>query len=291
MGTSARGGDRRRLPAVTFRTILLDVSEGVATITLNRPEVRNAFGDGMGDELADALRRCDADDDVRVVVLTGAPPAFCVGADLSAGGKTFARRDELGFSAAAVPMPVWKVRKLVIAAVNGHAVGVGFTLTLQCDIRIFAAEGKYGIPQVRRGVMGDAYSHWTLPRIVGQSTAADLLLTGRTFDGTEAGELGVCSRVLPADEVLPAALEVARDVAVNAAPLSVAASKQLLWSTWELTADEAERRETDLHHGLMAHDDAREGVVAYLEHRPPNWTGHPQASRGRPDSGGAASTR
>lgn len=258
---------------MTYRTILLDVSEGVATVTLNRPGARNAFGDGMGDELADALGCCDADEDIRVVVLTGTPPAFCVGADLSAGGETFAQNDGPGFSAAAVPMPAWRVRKLVIAAVNGHAVGVGFTLTLQCDIRIFAAEAKYGILQVRRGVMGDAYSHWTLPRIVGQSTAAELLLTGRTFDGTEARELGVCSRVLPAAEVLPAALELARDVAVNAAPLSVAASKELLWSTWDLTADQIEGRETALHHQLMAHDDAREGVMAYLERRPPHWTG------------------
>ena len=258
---------------VDYRSILLHVGEGVATVTLDRPEVHNAFGGGMGEELADAFRRCDTDDDIRAVVLTGTPPAFCVGADLSAGAETFAVRHPSGFSAAAVPMPAWKVRKPVIAAVNGHAIGVGFTLTLQCDIRIFATDAKYGIPQVRRGVMGDAYSHWTLPRIVGQSTAADLLLTGRTFDGTEARELGVCSRDLPAKDVLPAALELAHDIAVNTAPRSVAASKQLLWSTWELTADEVERQETALHHDLMAHGDAREGVVAYLERRPPTWTG------------------
>jgi enoyl-CoA hydratase/carnithine racemase len=258
---------------VTYGSILLDVDGGVATITLNRPEVRNAFGNGMGDELAHAFRTCDGDDRIRVVVVTGTPPAFCVGADLSAGEGTFAKREESSFSAAAVPMPAWRVRKLVIAAVNGHAIGVGLTLTLQCDIRIFATDAKYGILQTRRGVMGDAFSHWTLPRIVGQSAAADILLTGRTFDGTEARELGICSRALPSDQVLAAAVDLARDVAANTAPLSVAASKELLWSTWELSADQVEQRETALHHELMDHPDAREGVLSYLEHRTPRWRG------------------
>ncbi len=258
---------------MTYDSILLDVDGGIATITLNRPEVRNAFGDGMGDEPADAFRTCDGDDRIRVVVVTGTPPAFCVGADLSGGEDTFAKREESSFSAAAVPMPAWKVRKLVIAAVNGHAIGVGLTLTLQCDIRIFATDAKYGILQTRRGVMGDAFSHWTLPRIVGQSAAADTLLTGRTFDGTEARELGICSRALPSDQVLAAAVDLARDVAANTAPLSVAASKELLWSTWELSADEVERRETALHHELMDHPDAREGVLSYLEQRTPRWQG------------------
>jgi enoyl-CoA hydratase/carnithine racemase len=235
--------------------------------------VRNAFGDGMGDELGDAFQRCDNDDEIRVVVLTGTPPAFCAGADMSAGGGTFAPREASAFSAAAISMAAWDIRKLVIAAVNGHAIGIGFTLTLQCDIRIFAAEARYGIVQVRRGVMGDAYSHWTLPRIVGQSAAAEILLTGRTFDGHEAKELGVCSRVLPADEVLPAALALAGDVAANTAPRSVAASKGLLWSTWGLSPTEIERRETALHHELMNHADAGEGVLAYLEKRTPQWTG------------------
>lgn len=255
------------------RSVRYDVDGGVATVTLDRPEVRNAFGAGMGEELADAYRQADADDAVRAVVLTGTPPAFCAGADLSAGGDTFAKRDEGDFSAAAVPVRAWDVRKPVIAAVNGHAIGIGFTLTLQCDIRIFAADARYGIVQVRRGVMGDGYSHWTLPRIAGLAGAAEILLTGRTFDGHEAKELGVCSRVLPNDEVLPAALELAADIAANTAPLSVAASKQLLWETWSLDAAAVERRETELHHVLMAHPDAREGVMAYLEKRRAAWTG------------------
>ena len=181
-------------------TVRYDVADGVATVTLHRPEVRNAFGAGMGQELDDAYRRADADDGVRAIVLTGTPPAFCAGADMTSGGSTFNAPDERTFSAAAVKLPAWKLRKPVIAAVNGHAIGVGFTITLHCDLRIFAADGKYGVVQSRRGVMGDAYSHWTLPRLVGIERAADILFTGRTFDGHEAKELGVCSRVLPNDQ-------------------------------------------------------------------------------------------
>jgi len=257
-----------------YQTILFDITDGVATITLNRPDQRNAFGAGMGNELSDAYRRCDTDDAIRAVVLTGTPPAFCAGADLTEGGATFRKRDESTFSAAALDTLPWDVRKPVIAAVNGHAIGVGFTITLQCDIRIFAADAKYGIVQVRRGVMGDGYSHWTLPRIAGMSGAAEILLGGRMFDGAEAQRLGVCSRVLPNDEVLPAALDLARDIAANTAPLSVMYSKRLLWETWSLTPAEVEARETEAHHHLMGHDDAREGVVAFLEKRPPRWQGH-----------------
>jgi enoyl-CoA hydratase/carnithine racemase len=254
-------------------TVLFEVADGVATITLHRPEVRNAFGDGMGEALSEAYRRCDADEAVRAVVLTGTPPAFCAGADMSTGGATFAGGDAPTFSAAAVSTPAWQVRKPVIAAVNGHAIGVGFTIALHCDIRFFAADAKYGIVQVRRGVMGDAYSHWTLPRIAGMSGAAELLLTGRTFDGHEARALGICSRVLPNADVLPAAMELARDIAVNTAPLSVAYSKRLLWDTWALSPAEVEVRETADHRVLMAHHDSREGVVAFLERRPPRWQG------------------
>jgi enoyl-CoA hydratase/carnithine racemase len=254
-------------------TVLLDVRDGVATITLHRPEVRNAFGAGMGQALSDAYRQCDGDHAVRAVVLTGSPPAFCAGADLSTGGETFAPQAESTFSAAGLSFAAWQVRKPVIAAVNGHAIGIGFTITLQCDIRLFAADAKYGIVQVRRGVMGDAYSHWTLPRITGMSAAADILFTGRMFDGHEAKALGVCSSVLPNDEVLPAAQNLARDIALNTAPLAVAYSKRLLWNSWGLSLDEIEALETKYHHRLMGGPDAREGVMAFLERRPPQWQG------------------
>jgi enoyl-CoA hydratase/carnithine racemase len=254
--------------------VLFDREDGVAILTLHEPTKRNAFSAEMARLLGEHLKRCDADDTVRAVVLTGTPPAFCAGADLSQGGDTFKGRDTGSFSAAAIPFPIWQVRKPVIAAVNGHAIGVGFTLTLQCDIRFFAAEATYGIVQVRRGVMADAYCHWTLPRIAGMSVAADILLSGRTFDGREAKDLGLCSKVVKGTDVLPAALELAHDIARNTAPVSVALSKQLLWETWDRTSEDIERLETDFHRRLMAGPDAREGVLSYLEKRPPVWRDH-----------------
>jgi enoyl-CoA hydratase/carnithine racemase len=248
-----------------------EVADGVARITLNRPAQRNAFSGEMGEALGAAYRRCDSDDAIRAVVLTGAGDAFCTGADLAAGGETFAARDPSDFSAAAFDPPAFAIRKPVIAAVNGHAIGLGFTMALQCDLRILAREGKYGVVQVRRGVMPDAYAHFTLPRIVGVSRAADLLLTGRKIDAQEAEQLGLASRVVPAAEVLPTALAIARDIAVNTAPLSVAITKRLLWESSQLDATAIERKETALHHHLMARADAIEGVVAYLERRAPAW--------------------
>jgi enoyl-CoA hydratase/carnithine racemase len=253
--------------------VLTTVSDGVGTLTLNNPDERNTLTAPMVDEIVAAVDAFEADESVGAIVVTGTPPAFCAGADMSAAGDTFAAPDPSTFSAAAVHVPAWQVRKPVIAAVNGHAIGIGFTLTLQCDLRFFAADAKYGIVQVRRGVMGDGYSHWTLPRIVGMANAAEILLTGRMFDGHEALRLGVCSRVLPNDEVLPAALELAHDIAANTAPLSVAYSKALLWETWSLDAAGVEARETEYHHHLMGSPDAREGVVAFLERREPHWQG------------------
>lgn len=250
------------------------IDRGVATVTLNRPAQRNAVGDGMREELADAYRICDRDDDVRAIVLTGAPPAFCAGADLAAGEDTFAAPGQ-AFSAAGIEVPAWALSKPVIAAVNGHAIGLGLTLALQCDIRFFAADARYGVVQVRRGVVGDAYAHWVLPRLAGIANAAEILLTGATFDGRRAVELGLGSRVLGADEVLPAALAVARDIAENTAPMSVAASKRLLWDSFDLDREAVGRRETEIHLALMGNDDAKEGVRAFMEHRPPRWTGRP----------------
>ena len=254
-----------------YRDIRFEVRDQVATITLHRPDARNAFGGSMRTELEDAYRVCDTDDGIRAVVLTGTPPAFCAGADLSGGGDTFGAPDAATFSAAAIDPPAWEIRKPVIAAVNGHAIGLGLTLAIQCDLRFMAADAKYGVVQVRRGVMGDAYVHWALPRIVGMANAAEVLLTGATFDGRDMQRLGIASRCLPNDEVLPAAWAMARDIAVNTAPMSVAFSKRLLWQSFELDRAEVGRLETELHHHLMGSDDAREGVMAFLERRDPVW--------------------
>ena len=252
--------------------ISLERDGGIAIITLDRPEQLNSFTGAMGRELGAAYRECDEDDRVRVIVLTGAGRAFCAGADMSAREDTFASPEGMAdFSAAAVDPPAFRLRKPVIAAVNGHAIGLGLTLALQCDLRIVALEGKYGVVQVRRGVMPDAYSHWTLPRLVGMERAAEILLTGRTFKGDEAQKLGIALRALPAAEVLGAALEIARDIAENTAPVSVAVSKRLLWETFELDAVSVERKETELHRHIMGKPDAIEGVMAYIEKRSPRW--------------------
>ena len=250
-----------------------ELVDGVATLTLQRPDRLNAFSGAMGEALSAAYRRCDEDDEVRAVVLTGAGRAFSAGADMSDASRTFQVTNPRTFSAAAVEFPAFRVRKLVIAAVNGHALGLGFTLAMQCDIRLFAREGRYGVVQVRRGAMPDAYSHFTVLRAVGLARAAELLLTGKTFGGDELVRLGVASQVLPAAEVLPAALELARDVATHAAPLSIALSKRLLWEAPLLSPEEVERRETALHLHLFKQPDAIEGPVAFVEKRPPRWRG------------------
>lgn len=258
---------------MSYEDIRFEVrDDGVAIITLHRPEALNAFSGRMGLEWGEAYRRCDADDAIRAVVVTGAGRAFCAGADMSAGEDTFASQDDnQSFSAAAVSPPAWEVRKPIIAAMNGHAIGLGFTLALQCDIRLAAQGNKYGVVQVRRGMMPDGYAHWTLPRLVGMSRAAELLLTGRRVLGEELERMGIASRALPPDEVLPAAIEIAQDIARYASPLSVGITKKLLWESSELSAAQVGHRETQLHHHLMGGPDAIEGVTAYVEKREPKW--------------------
>lgn len=251
-------------------TVRVDVDDtGVALITLDGAERLNAFSAATGAALGAAYRRCDLDDDVRAVVVTGAGRAFCAGADLSAAADSFATPEE-EFTASPVQPPAWRVRKLVIAAINGHAIGIGLTLALQCDIRLVADDAKLAIPQVRRGVIADCQAHYTLRHAVGLAVAADLLLTGRTITGAEAAARGIATRALPADEVLPAALELARDAAATANPASVALSKRLLWADGNLDAVAAE--ETRAHRILMGGPDADEGAAAWREQRAPMWT-------------------
>jgi enoyl-CoA hydratase/carnithine racemase len=252
-----------------------DRSDGaVATVILDRPDVLNVFSGAMGAELSAAYRDCDGDPEVRAIVLTGRGRAFCAGADMSPESATFASpvpaaSAATAFSSQPLDPPAWALHTPVIAAIQGHAIGIGLTLALQCDIRIVAADAKLAIPQARRGMIGDAGSHWTLRRIASQAVAADLLLTGRTFRGAEAVALGIASRALPAEEVLPSALEVAYDMARAASPASLALSKRLLWSDIDL--DETVRRETGYHRLLMGTADAAEGPRAWMERRDPHW--------------------
>ena len=258
--------------AAGFEDLRVEVDGPVAILTLDRPDQLNAFSGAMGRSLTAALRAADADDAVRVVVLTGAGRAFCAGADFSGGSGVFGAPTKDTFSSDPLDdFHPWDVRKPVIAAVNGHAVGLGLTMTLQCDIRIVAADAKLGIVQTRRGILPDLHSHWTLPRIVGHARATELLLTGRMFRGHDALEWGLATEALPAEQVLPRALELAHEIASHTAPISVGASKRLLW----MHAPPPERvneLERDIHLHLMGTADSREGVMAYMEKRDPQWS-------------------
>jgi enoyl-CoA hydratase/carnithine racemase len=249
--------------------VTLATADGVAVVTLNRPDKLNVFSGSMGALLSAAYALCDADDDVRAVVVTGAGRAFCAGADMQPGANVFAEPGR-EFSAQPLRPPAWDVRKPVIAAINGHAIGIGLTIAMQCDIRYVSATAKLAIPQVRRGVMGDAGSHWTVAHAASRSVAAEVLLTGRTFSGTEAVRMGLASQALDAGEVLPAAMALARDIADNCAPMAVALSKRLLWMNGSL--EHACDAETRYHRILMGSADAREGPMAWMERRPPRWS-------------------
>ena len=245
---------------------------GVLVVTFNRPETMNAFSSEMSAAFTAALRDADTDDSIRVVVVTGSGRAFCAGADFSKGSGAFATPTKETFSSDPLdPFHPWECRKPVIAAINGHAVGIGMTMTLQCDLRMVAEEAKLGIVQNRRGVLPDAHAHWTLPRLVGHSRATELLLTGRMFRGTDAAEWGLATEALPADEVLPRAMALATEIATQTAPVSVGVSKRLLWMSAP-SPDEINDLERDLHLHLMGTVDAREGVQAFMEKRDPEWS-------------------
>lgn len=257
---------------MSYQDIEWEQDGHIAIIRLNRPEVMNAFSGRMGEEWSDAYRRCDENDSIRAVVITGAGSAFCAGADMSTGAQTFASFEGDKFSAGALTTPAFAVRKPVIAAVNGHAIGLGLSLAIQADLRIFALEGKYGFLQVRRGVIADAYIHWTLPRLIGAERASELLLTGKRISGEEALRLGLAGHCLPSAEVLPAALRMAYDIAENASPLAVALTKQLLWRSHHSTLAEIGALETAWLAHTMGTPDAIEGGAAYVERRPPQWS-------------------
>jgi enoyl-CoA hydratase/carnithine racemase len=256
---------------VHYEQIIYAVEQGVALVTLNRPEKLNAMTAQMGAELGDAMAQADGDDAVRAIVLTGAGRGFCAGADLGSG-------DEFAGGWGGVEREYRKmmpmaVRKPVIAAINGAAVGAGLTWPLQADVRYVAENAKLAFAFVRRGVLPELASHVILPRLAGLARASELLLSGRTFLGTEAVEYGVATRAMPAAEVLPAAMSLARDIAENAAPLPVAISKRLIWEGVGIDLEQWRAKEGRLFRFTTGHPDAREGTVSFFERRAPRWTG------------------
>ncbi len=254
--------------------VLFEVQEGVALITLNRPEAHNTLSAGIIEGLGAAYQHCDADDSVRAVVITGAGRSFCAGADMSGGGDTFdggAVAQEI--SSCPLAMQAFEVRKPVIAACNGHAVGAGLGMAMQTDIRVLADEGKYGFLQSRRGVVTDFAMEYLLPRLVGMERALELLMRGQRLNGSEAVTWGLAGRSVPAEAVLETALDIARDMAVNAAPLAMAMHKRLVWQGMDMSYAELACKETRGLNYSMTKPDAVEGGMAYFERRAPEWSG------------------
>lgn len=269
----------------TFETILYDVEDGVATITLNRPDKLNAFTSQMMADLIAAFDAVDADDAVRAVIVTGAGRGFCAGADLSAGGSTFDRTgpqdaaresgrvgDVIRDGGGRVTLRIFDCLKPVIAAVNGPAVGVGVTMQLPMDIRLASTEARFGFVFARRGLNPEAASSWFLPHLVGPQTALEWCFTGRVFPASEAKEKGLVRSLHAPDELIPAARALAREIADNTAPVSVAVTRQLIWrmtgAAHPMEAHMADSRGIQLR---GAQKDVREGVNSFLEKRAPKF--------------------
>jgi enoyl-CoA hydratase/carnithine racemase len=279
---------------VSWTQVRYDVAEGIGTLTLHRPDRLNAFTADMARELGEVCATVDADDAVRVLVVTGAGRGFCAGADLSEGAATFdperrdrpAARETIG----GVPrdwggvaaLPFAALRKPVIAAVNGPAVGIGATLTLPMDIRIAAEGAKIGFVFTRRGIVPEACSSWFLPRLVGISRAVEWTATGRVFRAEEALEAGLVRSLHPAGEVLGAAHELAREIADNTAPVSVALARRMMWTMLGASHPmEAHRADSRAMFARGQSADAAEGITSFLEKRPASYPD--RVSDGLPD--------
>jgi enoyl-CoA hydratase/carnithine racemase len=264
-----------------YTQIIYRVDEHIATITLNRPDQLNAFTGKMMYELIDAFDQVDADDEVRAVIVTGAGRGFCAGADLSSGGDTFAAGgSDIATKVEGVPrdgggmvsLRIFECTKPVIGAINGPAVGVGVTMTLPMDIRLASEHSKFGFVFARRGIVPEACSSWFLPRLVGISQATEWCYSGRVFGPQEAKEGRLVRSVHAPDDLLPAARAIAREIADNTAPVSVALTRQMLWRM--LGADHPMEAHKVDSRGIASRGksaDAREGVVSFLEKRSPEF--------------------
>ncbi len=259
--------------------------DGVALLTLYRPQRLNAFTRRMGSELEQVFHQADQDDAVRALVVTGAGDAFCAGADLEAGGATFdfdrdperaVSEKEHRDAGGRMALAIYRCRKPVIAAINGPAVGVGLTLTLAMDMRVAAEDAKVGFVFTRRGVVPEACSPWFLPRLVGRAKAAELIFSGRVFRAREEAHSGLFNYVLPRARVLPKARELAREIAANTSAVSVALAKALL-NHGLSTADPHREHllESRVFHWAGRQADCYEGIQSFLEKRPPRFTMSP----------------
>jgi len=258
-----------------YSTILYDLEDSILLITLNRPEILNAFNRDMMAEIIDALDKADADDNVRAIIVTGAGRGFCAGADLSAGGNTFnaeARDDrEDGLhrdGGGRVSLRIFECKKPIIAAINGAAVGIGATMTLPMDIRLCSTKAKFGFVFARRGIVPEACSSYFLPRVVGISQALEWCYSGRVFPGDEALAGGLVRSVHEPDDLLTAAKVIAREIVDNTSAVSVTLIRQMMWKM--LGADhpmEAHKIDSRGIYFAGKAADAKEGVESFLEKR------------------------
>jgi len=266
-----------------FETLAYELEDGVAIVTLNRPERLNAFNNDMLGELVACFDHTDADDDVRAVIVTGAGRAFCSGADLGAGGGTFDYKDRPEYQGRIVngvhrdggglaTLRIFESLKPVIAAVNGPAVGVGVTMQLAMDFRLASTEARFGFVFARRGINPEAASSWFLSRLVGIQQALEWCYTGRIFPAQEALDGGLVRSLHAPADLLPAAKALAREIADNAAPVSVALTRQLIWRMAGASHPmEAHMRDSRGVQKRGAQADAKEGVTSFLEKRPPKF--------------------
>jgi enoyl-CoA hydratase/carnithine racemase len=263
---------------MTSEQIRIEIKDSIATVTLDRPEKLNAMTGQMGRELEAAYQELDGNDDVRVIIVTGAGRAFCAGADLSSGGNTFDAEGRAGFETGNGPkLRPWNMHKPIIAAINGAAVGAGASLALQYDIRVAAESARFGLVYVRRGIIPEGLAAWTLPRLVGVARASELLLSGKILSAREALEFGLVSHVWPDTEFMARTRELAAEIAINTSPIAVAITKRLIHNF--LTEPEAERAqavEDQIFWWIGTQPDAGEGITAFLEKRKPRWKSSPR---------------
>lgn len=263
-----------------YEQILYDVDDGILTITLNRPEKLNAFTGQMMNEVIDAMDRADADDAVKAIIITGAGRGFCAGADLSRGGDTFdngakehddrIRRDGGGL----LTLRFFESLKPIISACNGPSVGVGTTMQCAMDIRLASEDARYGFVFSRRGLVPEACSSWFLPRIVGIQTALEWGFSGRVFDAQEALSRGLVRSIHKPADLMPAARDLAHELADHSSSVSIAVMRQMLWRM--LGADhpmEAHKVDSRAFHFMGKSADAYEGVESFLQKRPAAFPG------------------
>lgn len=268
-----------------YTQIRLDIADGIATLTLHRPEKMNAYTRTMMREMIDAFDRTDADDDVRAVIVTGAGDrAFCAGADLTPedGGHVFSANETVSDlsdervrdGGGRLTLRMFQSSKPIIGAINGAAVGIGATMQLAMDIRIASTAARFGFVFARRGIVPEAASSWFLPRIVGMPQALEWCMTGRVFDAQEALRGGLVRSLHEPADLMPTAIALAREIADNTSAVSVAMTRAMLWHNASLDHPmQAHRVDSRAIYTLSRGADAAEGIASFLEKRVPRYPG------------------